>query len=112
MASPTLDRFLGEIARILVAKNGGELQDYLLLEPPYPPLYQAIVSELQQVFPKGRDDALENKCKSLLPEDEEGERGGTWSPFNTFIMQYFNFIRDVNPQQLVQTYEQLKSLLK
>lgn len=112
MSTPTIDKFLGEVARILREKNGAQLQDYLILEPPLPPLYNIIVSELRQTFPASTQDALEAKCKALLPEDEEGDEGGSWTAFIAFLVQYFAFLRDVNVDHLVETHDMLKALLK
>ncbi|SLM34965.1 PCI/PINT associated module [Lasallia pustulata] len=111
MSTPTIDKFLGEVARILLDKNGPKLQDYLILEPPLPPLYNIIVNELRQTFPANNQDALEAKCEALLPKDEEGAEGGSWTAFISFLIQYFAFLRDVNVDHLVETHDMLKALL-
>lgn len=112
MATPTVDKFLGEIARILRERNGGQLQNYMVLEPPLPPLYNQIVEELKKTYPVFNQVPLERKCKEFIPEYEEGDEGGSWSSFITFVIRYFSFLRDVNVNQLVETHDMLKSLLK
>jgi len=113
MATPTIENFLVEIAGILRENNGAKLQDYLILEPPLPPLYNIIVTELRQAYPQGAEDRLETKCKASLPEDdEEKDEGGSWTPFILFLVQYFTFLRDVNVEHLVETHDLLKGLLK
>lgn len=112
MATPTLDKFLVEIALILNQRNGQKLQDYLILEPPLPQLYTVLVSELRQNFPLHKSDDLETKCVAFLPEYNEGDAGGSWTAFLVFLVHYFVFIRDVNPDQLVETHDMLKALLK
>lgn len=113
MGTPTIESFLSEIAGILRDKNGAKLQDYLILEPPLPPLYGVIVNELRQVYPPGAEERLEAKCKATLSEyDEDGDEGGSWTPFILFLVQYFTFLRDVNVEQLVETHDLLKALLK
>ena len=112
MATPTIDSFLTEIARILREKNGAQLQDYMVLEPPLPPLYNQIVSELKKSYPIFNQAPLEAKCKQFIPEYEEGEDGGSWTSFIAFVVKYFVFLRDVNVNQLVETHDMLKSLLK
>lgn len=112
MATPTIDKFLGEIARILRERNGGQLQDYIVLEPPLPPLYNQIVEELKKTYPVFNQAPLETKCKEFIPEYEEGDEGGSWSSFITFVVRYFSFLRDVDVNQLVETHDMLKSLLK
>lgn len=114
MTSPTTTQFLHEIAQILHTKDGPNLQAYLLLEPPLPPLYQVLIAELQQAYPPGAEESLEARCKALLPEydEEKEEAGGAWTAFVTFLVQYFAFLRDVDAGQLVETHDQLKGLLK
>ncbi|KAI9877668.1 MAG: hypothetical protein M1830_003148 [Pleopsidium flavum] len=112
MATPTTENFLAEIAGILRENNGARLHDYLILEPPLPPLYNVIVSELRQAYPQGTEEKLEAKCKALLPEyDEERDEGGSWTPFILFLVQYFTFLRDVSVEHLVETHDLLKGLL-
>lgn len=112
MSPPTIDRFLGEIIRVVQDNNGGQLQDFLLIEPPLPPLYTQIVTELRQVYPTGSQHALESKCKSFIPEYVEGDDGGSRASFITFMVRYFAFLRDVDVNNLVQTHDMLKALLK
>ena len=112
MATPTIDKFLGEIARILREKNGSQLQDYMVVEPPLPPLYIKIVEELKKSYPVFNQAPLEAKCREFIPEYEEGDDGGSWNSFITFVVKYFSFLRDVDINQLVETHEMLKALLK
>lgn len=113
MACPTIDQFLEEVARYLREKNGIKLEGVMLVEPPLPPQYSYLVKELQELFPVSRQDALEAKCTSSLPEYEEGDDGGSWISFISFTAQYFAFIRDVFAvDDLMGTHDMLKSLLK
>ena len=111
MSTPTLDLFLQEIAGTLRGKNGARLQDLLLLEPPFTPIYETLINELRQVFPQDRQDSLEQKLDRILPK-EDGNTGWSWPSFVIFLVQYFAFIRDVDVSQLVQTHTDLKALLK
>ena len=108
----TIDQFLNEINQILRTKNGQKLNDYLVIEPPLPHLYTVIVKELRQSSASGRQDDLEAKCKKLLVEYEEGDTGGSWPAFTSFLVQYFVFLREVNVDHLVETHDMLKALLK
>lgn len=112
MSPPTIDKFLGEIIKILLAKDGAQLQDYLLIEPPLPALYNQIVAELKQVYPANSQTALENKVKSFIPERDEDDANGSRLPFISFMVKYFSFLRDVNVDNLVETHDMLKALLK
>lgn len=112
MTTPILDKFLFEITRILREKNGAQLQDFLIVEPPLPPLYESIRTEVRRSFPAGvKQDALEAKCQTVLPS--EGDEDATsWSSFVTFLVKYFSFLRDVDVTNQVETYDLLKALLK
>ena len=113
MSTPTVDKFLSEIARILLENNGSQLQDFLIIEPPLPPLYNQIVGELRQAYPNSSShEALETNCKSFIQEYPEGGEGGSRSAFILFLTKYFAFIRDVNVENLVETHDMLKALLK
>lgn len=109
--TPTLDRFLSEISRILREKNGLQLQDYLVIEPPYALQYNTMIVELKNGFSKDKPDALEMKCHTALPEARSGE-DSSWTAFIKFIAQYFFFIRDVNINNLLDTYNLLAELVQ
>lgn len=110
--SPTIDQFVAEIAQILRAKNGSKLQDYLVIEPPYSNLYSAMVGEMRQNFPKGREEALETKLRNALPEVQGDGDEPPWSAFIKFMVQYFGFLRDVNIQNLLETYNLLSEVVQ
>ena len=112
MATPTVDRFLGELAQIIEQKNGPRLQEYLIIEPPFNPLYSEIIAELRKVYPEFNQAPLEEKCKTYISEFEEGEEGGSRLSLITFVVRYLTFLRDVNIENLVETHDLLKSLLK
>ena len=116
MATATLDKFLQEIRRIVKANDGSELRAYLIIEPPLPPLYSRIVTELRQTYPIFNQGALESKITSFIPEYDDSEDGGggggSRSSFIAFMLKYFIFIRDVNVDSLLETHDMLKSLLK
>ena len=112
MSPPTLDQFLGEITKILLSKNGAQLQEYLLIEPPLPPLYNQIVGELKQAYPQNAQAPLETKVKSFIPERDEDDANGSRIPFISFMVKYFSFLRDVNVENLIETHDMLKALLK
>jgi len=110
--TPTLDQFLAELRRIIREQNGAQLQDYLVIEPPLPTLYIAMIAEIRQRYPKGKEDDLEEKCSAALPEAREGVDGSPWTAFIKFVTQYFAFIRDVNVENLLETYNQLSELVQ
>jgi hypothetical protein len=112
MATPTTDQFLGEISKLLRGKSASQLQQYLIIEPPFTQIYQQIVQEIRSVFPKARENALEKKCSDALPEARLGEDDSPWTAFVKFMVQYFAFLRDVNVEQLLDTFNILCELVQ
>lgn len=108
--TPTLDKFLDETNNILAVKNGQQLQSYLIIEPPFNDLYNSMISEIRNQYPKGKEEALESKCQRALPQAQEDEDGSSWSTFVKFIANYFAFIRDVDVKNLLDTYNLLSEL--
>ncbi|KAL8734346.1 MAG: hypothetical protein Q9166_001544 [cf. Caloplaca sp. 2 TL-2023] len=111
MATPMVDKFLKEIARLMQHKNGTQIQNYLHYEPPWPPLYEQMVTELRQIYPASEQNNLEERCSNALPAQEEGDGGGSFTSFISFVAKYFAFIRDVDVSQLLETHDKLKALL-
>ena len=109
--TPVLDQFLQEIGNIFHQRDGTRLQDVLQLEPPLPPAYSRIVSELNMCYPKGQDQALLTRCEQIIPVAEDGI-GSAWGAFPDFLARYFRFLRDADPSNLADLYEKLRSLTK
>lgn len=115
--TPTLNDFLSGIADILLSRDGAKLQDFLQLEPPLSPIYNQMISELRQKYPRdsGKDAELLEQCEKLVPRPESGSGSGSgsqWPAFPPFMRLYFTFMRDVNLDNLLDTYDLLKTLLK
>ncbi|KAL8998584.1 MAG: hypothetical protein Q9169_002424 [Polycauliona sp. 2 TL-2023] len=111
MATPTIDRFLDGIAGLVRQKDGTRIQDFLHYEPPWPPLYEKMVAELRQTYAAAEHNELERECSKALPAHEEGDGGGSFTSFISFVARYFAFIRDVDVSQLLETHDKLKGLL-
>lgn len=107
--SPVLDRFLSSIADLVRQRDGAKLQDFLQLEPPLPDVYQQMADELRQQYPAPKDSELQRRCEGLIPRSKGSSQ---WIAFPTFIKLYFTFLRDVNVENLLETYNMLKRLLK
>ena len=111
----TLDRFLGEISRILRERNNTQLCEYLVIEPPFAETYNALIAELRNNYRKGQnqEDALETRCSNALPEAREGVDGSSsWTAFVKFMVHYLTFLRDVDVSNLLETYNLLSELLQ
>lgn len=111
-STPTIDQFLSEISAILRKKDGNKLREYLIIEPPYNDMYQRLIAEARQSFPRGSEDTLEAKCSSALPEARDEGEGGTWTLFVRFMVAYLGFLRDVNIGNLLDTYNMLSELVQ
>ncbi|OJJ50116.1 hypothetical protein ASPZODRAFT_89964 [Penicilliopsis zonata CBS 506.65] len=118
-SSSVLDRFLSSLADFVKTRDGPKLQDFLQIEPPLPPIYTQMVDELRQRYPADdpqSDAALLRRCEALVsgPRSKGGSGGSgasTWTAFPTFVKLYFTFLRDVNLENLLETYNLLKALV-
>lgn len=104
-----LDQFLAGIAELLKTRDGAKLQDYLQIEPPLPEIYAQMINELRQNYPASKDAELHRRCEGVVPRSKGGS---SWSAFPVFMKLYFAFLRDVNVENLLETYNLLKGLLK
>ncbi|KAL4865390.1 hypothetical protein BDV12DRAFT_200137 [Aspergillus spectabilis] len=105
-----LDRFLTSLAEIVRDRDGTKLQDFLQIEPPLSDVYGQMVDELRQKYPNGsaKESDLLRRCEGLVPKSKESS---SWTAFPTFVKLYFCFLRDVNVENLLETYDMLKGLL-
>ncbi|KAL5363107.1 hypothetical protein BJX96DRAFT_112928 [Aspergillus floccosus] len=107
--TPTLDRFLSSIADLVKNRDGAQLQDFLQIEPPLSDVYCQMVDELRRRYPNVADEAdLLRRCEGLVPR---AKGSSSWTAFPTFMKLYFTFLRDVNVDNLLDTYNLLKGLL-
>jgi hypothetical protein len=109
--TPILDRFLSAVAELVQNRDGVKLQDFLQIEPPLSPIYHEMIGELRRRYPRDgrKDEELLAKCETLVPSTESGS---SWSAFPVFLRLYLMFLRDVNVDNLLETYDLLKGLLK
>ncbi|KAK4613857.1 PCI domain-containing protein [Fulvia fulva] len=113
--TPILGQFLVAINGFIKADNEAGITDYMVIEPPYSDMYNKLISELQQNFPPGSEEVLEEKCRHVLSHARDGVNGSpSWSQFIRFVAQYLSFLRDVDMDQskYLQTYELLVELQK
>lgn len=107
--TPVLDQFLGSLQELVQKRDGAKVQDFLQLEPPLSDIYQRMISELRDHYTLGpkTDNELLQRCEPLVPRSK-----GSWTAFPTFVKLYLTFLRDMNTDNLLETYNQLKALLK
>ncbi|KAL4891133.1 hypothetical protein BDV59DRAFT_74435 [Aspergillus ambiguus] len=106
--TPVLDRFLSGIADLVRNRDGAQLQDFLQIEPPLSDVYCQMVDELRRQYPNSQEADLQRRCEGLVPRIKGGS---SWTAFPTFMKLYFTFLRDVNVENLLDTYNLLKGLL-
>ncbi|KAI9684362.1 MAG: hypothetical protein M1829_002172 [Trizodia sp. TS-e1964] len=113
---PTIDTFLSSINGFLRSRDAIQIADWLRVEPPLPEVYYSLGAEVRLEFPKGSHESLEKKCETMLPEDSnrrlDDETGDSWPGFVMFMKEYLEFWRDVNFDNLLETYELLSGLVK
>jgi nuclear mRNA export protein PCID2/THP1 len=108
--TPVLDSFLRSTAELVNNRNAVKLQDFLQIEPPLPEIYLQMVVELKSHYSRSASSNTEllERCDALVPRT----RGAPWPAFSFFMSLYFSFLRDVNVDNLLETYNLLKGLVK
>jgi nuclear mRNA export protein PCID2/THP1 len=107
-----LGHFLLNINGFIEHRNESQLAAYIVLEPPFNPNYLAVIGELKQFYPKGSEDALEQKCTQDLKAAVAGDDGSPWTTFIKFMAPYLSYLRDVSADvnRYLETYELLSEL--
>ncbi|KAI5307086.1 hypothetical protein KEM56_004807 [Ascosphaera pollenicola] len=106
--TPTLDNFISEVSTLIQSRDGAKLQDFLQIEPPWPPIYNQMVAELRSVYPSTgpqSDKLILSKC-NIYEQVADG-----WVTFPSFMKLYLTYLRDVDVGNLLETYDLLKALL-
>lgn len=109
--TPVLDQFLGSLQEIVQNRDGSKLQDFLQLEPPLSEIYQRMTAELRQLYANNHkaDADIRQRCERLVPRTKNAS---SWAAFPVFVKMYLSFLREMNTDNLLETYNQLKALLK
>ena len=105
-----LDEFLNEVREQVQRKDSARLQGLLLVEPPLPPTYHQVISDLRVKHPKGNDSNLSRLCDDIAPQHPEG--GSSWGAFGEVMRRYLVFLRDFDQNNYLNIFNSLKSLLK
>ena len=100
------------------AWNAPELASIVLLEPPFPPIYQQLVQSLQSNFPqhaKYSERRLDQLVRGVVTEtaayeDEQRKPVQGWNAMVTFLVGWLTFLRDMDLANLLHTYQGLKDL--
>lgn len=111
---PVLHRFLSDVAGLVSNRDALKLQDFLQIEPPLPTIYNQMIVELRRFYPsawQNEEAELLRRCEDLVP-DKTGGGGSSWIAFPTFMKLYLMFLRDLNAENLLETYNALRGLVK
>ena len=109
-ATPVLDRFIFDVTEVVKARDAKKLLDYLHIEPPFPDVYRDLIEELRRHYPSSSqrgETGLLGRCENVL-----SRHNNKWTAFPTFLKLYLSFIRDLNPDNLLETYNALRVLVK
>ncbi|KAK4979002.1 hypothetical protein LTR42_001502 [Elasticomyces elasticus] len=112
MATKHLGQFLVQVNGFVQARNEVHLTQWLALEPPFNAQYLEMVEELQTAFPRGSEEALEQKCSQILKAAVVGDQGSPWTAFVKFMAHYLAYMRDVSSDvdKYLETYASLSEL--
>lgn len=118
MAQGLEAQFCNEVNIALRNRDANKLQAILVLEPPFQPIYVQLIASLQEHFPaeaEQSEERLQHLVRSTVTEtgdseDEEGRPVQSWGPMVLFLAGWMAFIRDLNIENLLTTYEGLSEL--
>lgn len=103
-----IGQFLTEVRKFLVSRDGDQLRQWLQVEPPVPDHYHRLAQELRTTR------SIEKLVEQQLPEENDvpPDSGTAWPGFNAFMVDYLNYWRDVDFEDLLRAHELLMGLTK
>jgi hypothetical protein len=109
VSAPLLRQFIGLINGAIGAQNGETLKKLLPIEPPLAPDYLKLLDEAFSQFSNvdTLKEALKSAIRVVAKEDKDA-----WQAFPDFIVTWLTFIRTVNVENLLDTYDRLSGLLR
>jgi hypothetical protein len=108
MASPLFGQFASLLNSAIENQDGDALLRLLPIEPPLPPDYDRLLHEVYAVFET--DDSFKKSIQQAITVIANDDKDA-WHTFADFLATYFEFIREVNIEDLLDTYEKLSNLL-
>jgi tetratricopeptide (TPR) repeat protein len=106
-------QFCTTVNSALRARDGTQLKEVILLEPPFPDIYQRLIASLESKYPQtdtSSEERLEILIRASVLETGITDDGPGWNPMVTFLAAWMSFIRDVNIENLLETYQRLSEL--
>ncbi|KAF1916237.1 hypothetical protein BDU57DRAFT_224195 [Ampelomyces quisqualis] len=100
--------------------NANQLKDIVIIEPDYPSDHQELIQSLRNNYPESdsnTEQRLEQLIKRVVSEtaesqDADGRPVQSWASMVTFLIGWMAFLRDVDPNNLLQVYQRLSELLQ
>jgi hypothetical protein len=102
------------------AWNAHQISAIVIIEPPFPADHEELIQSLRNNYPEDDEDAderLEQLIKRVVTEtaeseDADGRPVQSWSAMVTFLIEWMAFLRDVDPNNLLEVYQRLSELLQ
>jgi hypothetical protein len=105
---PLFSQFANFLNSAIHNQDGQALLKLLPIEPPFDSDYGRLLDEIFSVFKSV--DSLKDSIRTVIAVIAKDDKDA-WHPFSGFLATYFEFIRKVNVENLLETYERLSSLL-
>jgi hypothetical protein len=111
-------RLCTAVNNAIQARDAIQLASIVLLEPPFPPDHEELIHSLRNNYPQhatNSESRLEQLVRKSVPEtaeyqDEQGKPVQSWNAMVTFLVGWMTFLRDLDMDNLLHTYQQLKDL--
>jgi hypothetical protein len=107
--SALLSQFIGLLNMAIAGQNGELLKSVLPIEPPFKSDFVKLIDD---VFTRYSDlDSLKEDLKLGIPVAAQDDKDA-WQAFPDFLVDWLGFIRTVNVENLLETYDMLSNLIK
>jgi nuclear mRNA export protein PCID2/THP1 len=105
---PLFSQFANLLNNAIHNQDGQGLLKLLPIEPPFDSDYGRLLNEIFSVFKSL--DSLKASIRSAIAVIAKDDKDA-WHAFSDFLATYFEFIRNLNVENLLETYERLSNLL-
>src|SRR5215471_14974049 len=105
---PLFGQFASFLNNAINNQDGQALLKLLPIEPPFDSDYGRLLDEIFSVFKSL--DSLKASIRTSIAVIAKDDKDA-WHAFSDFLATYFEFIRNLNVENLLETYEKLSYLL-
>jgi hypothetical protein len=96
------------------ARNAEQLGSIVLLEPPFPSDHEELIVSLRNNYPESNassESRLDELIRKVVTETADyQDADGSWSAMVTFLVRWMTFLRDLDIDNLLHTYQRLAGL--